>query len=465
MHIHNFKGVLLAVAAARIVDAHTLFSTFYVNGVAQGDGTCVRMSNVNSQATNPLHGITGNNMACGVNGENGVARVCGAKAGDTLTFEYRTWPDLNDPEYVPGSIDKSHKGTCEVYMKKVNSAIKDPGAGSGWFSIYRDDYDSAAGKWCTEKLITNNGHLSVNIPKDLAGGYYLVRPAILALHQADKNPPDPQFYVGCAQIFLTSDGSAIPKDTVSIPGYVSMSDPAMTYHVWDNTLKLPFPWFGAKPYVSGSSSKRDLHQRATQTQTEGLAPTNCLIPNDNWCGTSLPSSSDEASCYNSAQNCADQSKACFDSSGPTGHIGCTNWEAYCGDVRTACGSGKFNGPPSIQSHLLPKPANLAGAPAPAPQVNSGDDGSKSNTPSSTASPSPAETASPVKNPAGTSEDTCGSNGGLTCKQGLCCSSHGYCGTSKDYCGAGCQPTFGTCSGGYKHRRDHKRHGHLRPWSV
>lgn len=461
MLFHNFKGVLLAVAAARMVDAHTRFTNFFVDGVNQGDGTCVRMSNINSEATNPLHGITGNDMACGVNGENGVARVCGVKAGSTLTFEYRTWPDPHDPEYVPGSIDVSHKGPCEVYMKKVDSAIKDSGAGSGWFSIYRDDYDSGAGKWCTEKLISNNGHLSVTIPKDLAGGSYLVRPAMIALHQADKSPPDPQFYVGCAQIFLTSDGSAKPKNTVSIPGYVSMSDPAMTYHVWDNKLRLPFPWWGATPYVSGSSSKRTLQQRSTQT--EGLEPANCLIRNNNWCGTQLPSSSDEGSCYKSAGSCADQSKSCYASDGPTGHFGCDQWEKYCDAVRSACGSGNFNGPPSIQPFLLPKLVNLANAPAsPAPQVGGGSNDSPSPDPTVTVSPSAAATpASPAKVPAGTSIDTCGSNGGLTCKAGLCCSQHGYCGTTTAYCGNGCQPGFGSCSGAYRHhRREHKRHGHL-----
>lgn len=207
-----------------------------------------------------------------------------------MTFEYRFWPDGTQR----GAIDISHKGPCEVYMKKVDSAIKDQAIGDGWFSIYRDDYDGK--QWCTEKLIPNNGHLTVTIPQDLEGGYYLVRPALLALHQADKTPPDPQFYVGCAQIFLTSNGAAKPKDTVSIPGYVSFNDPAMTYHVWDTPLK-PFQWFGATPYVSGSASKRDLHVRDTQTQQEGLPSKDCLIPNDNWCGTKLPTCSDEGSCW------------------------------------------------------------------------------------------------------------------------------------------------------------------------
>lgn len=207
-----------------------------------------------------------------------------------MTFEFRFWPDGSQR----GSIDKSHKGPCEVYMKKVDSAITDPGIGGGWFSIYRDAYDGT--QWCSEKLIPNDGHLTVTIPQDLAPGAYLVRPVVLALHQADKTPPNPQFYPGCAQIFLTSDGTAQPKDTVSIPGYVSFKDPAMTYHVWETPLK-PFQWYGATPYVSGSGSKRNVHVRTTATQQEGLPPNGCLIPNDNWCGTTLPSCSDEGSCY------------------------------------------------------------------------------------------------------------------------------------------------------------------------
>lgn len=218
--------------------------------------------------------------------------MCPAQAGNRITFEFHYWADSSQP----GAIDISHKGPCAVYMKKVGSAIKDPATGDGWFNIFRDDYDQNTQKWCTEKLITNNGHLTVTIPHDLAPGAYLVRPELLALHQADKNPPDPQFYVGCAQIFLTSGGSATPSHTVSIPGYVDMSLPAMTYHIWDPKLKLPFPQFGPPTYTS-PGSQQSLSTRATLVQTEGLEPKNCLIQNANWCGVALPTSSDESSCW------------------------------------------------------------------------------------------------------------------------------------------------------------------------
>jgi len=232
-------------------------------------------------------------MFCiGVNGHNGVARVCPAKAGSKLTFEFRDWPDGTQG----GSIDTNHKGPCSIYMKKVDNAATDTATGDGWFKIFEENYDSAAGKWCTEKLIPNKGHLSVNIPNNVAGGYYLVRTELLALHQADKSPADPQFYIGCAQIFLNSQGTAAPKDTVAIPGHVQMTHPAMTFNIWTVPMKLPFPSFGPSTYTGSSYS--DLNTGSMQMkQTIGLEPAGCIIQNNNWCGTILPSYSDESGCY------------------------------------------------------------------------------------------------------------------------------------------------------------------------
>ena len=245
----------------------------------------------------------------GVNGETGVSRIASTKGGDTITFEWRDWPDGSQP----GSIDISHKGPCAVYMKKVdNSAASNNAAGGGWFKIMEDGYDSVAGKWCTEKLIPNDGHLAATIPNDLTPGNYLMRPELLALHQADKTPPDPQFYVGCAQIFLTSGGSASPPNTVSIPGYVNMQTPAMTFNIWQVPIKLPFPDFGPPVYTAGSA-KRGLTTRNTMTQTVGLKPAECVIQNGNWCGFIPPQYSDQAGCYavsNPSPNYIENTRSC-----------------------------------------------------------------------------------------------------------------------------------------------------------
>jgi hypothetical protein len=134
---------------------------------------------------------------------------------------------------------------------------------------------------CTEKLIQNNGFLSVDIPNDIAGGYYLVRPELLALHQADKSPPNPQFYIGCAQIFLQSTGTAVPEDTVSIPGYVHAGDASVDFNIY--TPQWPYPMPGPAPYENSSSIIDDAKfvDSSSGVQTEGLVPDGCVLSNAN----------------------------------------------------------------------------------------------------------------------------------------------------------------------------------------
>jgi hypothetical protein len=140
-------------------------------------------------------------------------------------------------------------------MKKVDDATADNNAaGDGWFKIWQSDYDATAGKWCTEKMIENNGHISVQIPADIEGGYYLVRPELLALHAAQDSPPDPQFYVGCAQVFVQSTGTAKPA-TVSIgEGTYDLSLPGMTYNLYKTPLELPYPMYGPPVYQAGTAA-------------------------------------------------------------------------------------------------------------------------------------------------------------------------------------------------------------------
>ncbi len=64
-----------------------------------------------------------------------MARVCPVEDGATLSFEFRARPG------EPGDIvlDRSHKGPCAVYVKKVDSAIDDPGKSvTPWLRCFTD---------------------------------------------------------------------------------------------------------------------------------------------------------------------------------------------------------------------------------------------------------------------------------------------------------------------------------------
>ncbi len=46
--------------------AHSVFTTLFVDGVNQGDGTCVRMNMNPDTATSPINDLSSNDMACGM---------------------------------------------------------------------------------------------------------------------------------------------------------------------------------------------------------------------------------------------------------------------------------------------------------------------------------------------------------------------------------------------------------------
>ena len=510
--MHAFLPLLLGAAAVPSALAHVTFTNFFVDGQPVLDGKCVRMNRDAKQATFPVENVSGPDMACGFNGEVGLDRVCPAKAGAQVTMEFRARPDTPGG----GTIDGSHKGPCAVYMKKVDDAsASDNAQGPGWFKIWQEDYDAGAKKWCTEKLAETDGWLTVTIPPDVRGGHYLLRPELLALHAADKTPPDPQFYVGCAQLFVTGGGGATPLDTVAIPGHVSMekNHAAMTFSIWKEPMALPYPMFGPKPYAPSANPQRraaaavpslSLLPRTSQsTQQTGLVPADCVFENDNWCGLELPSYADEAGCWKASQACWDQGEHCWHDAAATGGRRCDVWEAKCKGIQDACNARNFVGPPNqgkIITPPLPKPGSL-----PPPRSSSGnyDGGSVGSTddatagsgssgsgssggatpkgirpypgppsphaaaPAAAASPAapaaPAVPAAPAALASG-SENECGSRNGETCGASKpCCSAHGYCGASDAYCGDGCQGGFGKCGSGLARRGEHLRR-HVRHFS-
>ncbi|KAK1141140.1 hypothetical protein N8T08_009307 [Aspergillus melleus] len=347
------------LALAPLVASHTTFTNLYVDGVNQGDGVCVRMNPDAEKCTYPIEPASSKDIACGVHGEKGVKRICPAEATSLLTFEFREWTDGSKPG---SAIDPSHKGPCAVYMKHVDDASADNNAaGDGWFKIWEMGYDESAGKWCTEKLNDNKGLLSAHIPEGLKGGYYLVRPELLALHATQDDPADPQFYTGCAQVFVKgSDNGVVPEGVHIGEGTYDLSNPALTFNIYESPMKLPYPRVGPKVW-EGAGSKARREQSTKLVQGKGLKPEGCILERDDWCGYEVPAYDNEDGCWESSSKCWDQCAVCWETTLPTGGASCQIWEDKCNALDDACNGGDFHGPPNKGKDLTPEPKKPLGS--------------------------------------------------------------------------------------------------------
>ena len=86
------------------------------------------------------------------------------------------------------------------------------GAGPVWVKLAQAGFD--AGTWAVQTLIANKGLHSFTLPSALAPGDYLIRPEIIALHEADAsyatNPArGAQFYMECIQLTVTGSGTTV----------------------------------------------------------------------------------------------------------------------------------------------------------------------------------------------------------------------------------------------------------------
>jgi Auxiliary Activity family 9 (formerly GH61) len=150
------------------------------------------------------------------NGGTSAALTANVTGGSIVTAIWKQWTHQQGPIMVwmyacQGADMKSCDGTGEHWFKINQTGMwAPPLKGINWGTA----------------IVYSHGNYTVQIPKTLKSGLYLIRHELIAQHQANN----PQFYAECAQLSLTGSGTAFPSAEymAKIPGYALQSDPGVT---------------------------------------------------------------------------------------------------------------------------------------------------------------------------------------------------------------------------------------------
>ncbi|CAA7259334.1 unnamed protein product [Cyclocybe aegerita] len=228
------KTVFALLASAALANAHFTMQYIWDNGVDQGLDNYLRVPPNN----NPVTDVTSKDLTCNVNGLSGASvATLSIPAGRNITFEWHQHAQRTGEDPISGG----HRGPVQVYVAKAPStAASFDGQGAVWTKIYSSGLlNPSSMLWATDIVNSNGGKHSVVIPASLPAGEYLLRAEIIALHTS-QTYPGAQFYIGCAQVKITSGGNANPPK-ISIPGAYQGSDPGITVNIYNNLQSYTAP--------------------------------------------------------------------------------------------------------------------------------------------------------------------------------------------------------------------------------
>ncbi|KAL2019551.1 hypothetical protein VTK56DRAFT_9518 [Thermocarpiscus australiensis] len=210
----------VALLAAAGAQAHYTFPQTSYNGQLSAQWETIRMT-TNHYSHSPVTDVTSQDMTCyQLDPSTGAPKILSVQAGSTVTFTV-------DP-------DIEHPGPLQFYMAKVPSgqtAATFDGKGPVWFKIYEDG-PSGLGTSTITWPSSGKTQVSVQIPRCLANGDYLLRVEHIALHSA-STVGGAQFYLACAQLTVTGGtGTLNTGQLVSFPGAYKATDPGILFQLY-----------------------------------------------------------------------------------------------------------------------------------------------------------------------------------------------------------------------------------------
>ncbi|KAF8963277.1 glycoside hydrolase family 61 protein [Flammula alnicola] len=216
----KLSGLVALALLAQSASAHYIWTTLIAGSTTST--AAVRLPVNNS----PVTDVTSDDIRCNVN-PGAATQTVSVAPGSTIGFM------LDNTLY--------HQGPAAIYLGKApTTAASWDGSSASWFKIA--EWGATFNPFTFTDF--NAAQLTTTIPASTPPGEYLVRIEQIALHVVDA----PQWYISCAQISVTGSGAGNPSK-VSIPGYVSPTDPGLTVNIYDPvptayTVPGPAPWTG-----------------------------------------------------------------------------------------------------------------------------------------------------------------------------------------------------------------------------
>jgi cellulase len=248
---------LVAASALSGTHAHSHITNMIVNGESyQGFSTKVPAGTnpavlaAWSTTVGPSDGWIGHkayrtpDIVCHVNASNaqGFAPL---DAGDRVHFQWQGWPESHKGPALTALAWCGGDGTAaacaeadktELEFFQIGAAgLMDPDG-------VPNENPTASGLWASDMLIANNNSWAIEIPADVAPGFYVLRHELIALHYAnDEAMGGTQHYPQCMTVEIRGEGTERPAGTRAMDMY-SAEDPGLTYDIFREELtKYPVP--------------------------------------------------------------------------------------------------------------------------------------------------------------------------------------------------------------------------------
>jgi hypothetical protein len=162
-------------------------------------------------------------------------------AGDKVFIQWNSWPESHKGPVLDYLANCGSSG-CETVDKTALEFFKIDEVGL-------IDGSSAPGKWGSDQLIANNNSWMVQIPANIAPGFYVLRHEIIALHSAGQEN-GAQNYPVCFNLQVTGSGTESPAG-VSGQSLYTPTDPGILVNIYQSLSSYTIP---GPALIDGASS-------------------------------------------------------------------------------------------------------------------------------------------------------------------------------------------------------------------